>query len=132
MSIQQLLLSIDELQSFTDHSTFTQNIPTEWIESALILSTKASIRRRRLPEDQVLWLFVGVALFRGEPIQEVARRLNICSEGLASESLIAVVSPLSVSGWEPILYSGYSNVLASIGHASAFKMMTDMVYRFCD
>ena len=30
-----------------------------------------------------------MALFRNEPIQEVARRLNICSEGLASESLIA-------------------------------------------
>ena len=89
MSIQQLLLSIDELQSFSDHSTFTQNIPVEWIESALTLSTKASIRRRRLPEDQVLWLVLGMALFRDEPIQEVARRLNICSEGLASESLIA-------------------------------------------
>ena len=89
MSIQQLLLSIEELHSFSDHSTFTQNIPVEWIESALTLSAKASIRRRRLPEDQVLWLVLGMALFRNEPIQEVARRLNICSEGLASESLIA-------------------------------------------
>ena len=89
VSIQQLLLSIEELHSFSDHSTFTQNIPVEWIESALTLSAKASIRRRRLPEDQVLWLVLGMALFRNEPIQEVARRLNICSEGLASESLIA-------------------------------------------
>ncbi|UTV98086.1 transposase domain-containing protein [Marinomonas rhizomae] len=51
MSIQRLLLSIDELHSFSDHSTFTQNIPIEWIESALTLSLSASIRRRRLPED---------------------------------------------------------------------------------
>ncbi|MGI9282552.1 MAG: IS4 family transposase, partial [Endozoicomonas sp.] len=51
--------------------------------------SKATIRRRRLPEDQVLWLVLGMALFRNEPIEEVARRLNICSEGLASESLLA-------------------------------------------
>lgn len=89
MSIQQLLLSIDEFQSFSDHSTFTQNIPIEWIESALTLTDKATIRRRRLPEDQVLWLVLGMALFRDESIEEVARRLNICSEGLASEKLIA-------------------------------------------
>lgn len=89
MSIQQLLLSIDELHSFSDNSTFTQNIPVEWIESALTLSSKATIRRRRLPEDQVLWLVLGMALFRDESIEEVARRLNICSEGLSSEQLIA-------------------------------------------
>ncbi|QUX95551.1 IS4 family transposase, partial [Marinomonas sp. CT5] len=85
MSIQQLLLSIDELHSFSNHSTFTQNIPVKWIESALTLSSKATIRRRRLPEDQVLWLVLGMALFRDESIEEVARRLNICSEGLSSE-----------------------------------------------
>ncbi|NVL60634.1 IS4 family transposase, partial [Pseudomonas syringae pv. actinidiae] len=35
----------------------------------------------------VLWLVVGMALFRGEPIVEVARRLNICADGLANEVL---------------------------------------------
>ncbi len=76
MSIQQLLLNIDERHSFSDQSTFTQNIPVEWIESALTLSSKATIRRRRLPEDQVLWLVLGMALFRDESIEEVARRLD--------------------------------------------------------
>lgn len=37
----------------------------------------------------VLWLVVGMAFFRGEPIVEVARRLNICAEGLANEVLLA-------------------------------------------
>ncbi|KPY85295.1 Transposase [Pseudomonas syringae pv. spinaceae] len=37
----------------------------------------------------VLWLVVGMALFRGEPIVEVARRLNICADGLANEVLLA-------------------------------------------
>ena len=47
------------------------------------------IRRRRLPSDMVLWLVVGMAFFRNEPISEVARRLNICAEGLANDALLA-------------------------------------------
>ncbi len=89
MPIQQMLLGFDDLHSFTDLDAFSQNIPIEWIESALQLTTKASIRRRRLPPEQVLWLVMGMALFRHEPIGEVARRLNICAEGLANEALLA-------------------------------------------
>jgi hypothetical protein len=55
----------------------------------LQLSSSATIRRRRLPTDQVLWLVLGMALFRNEPVSEVARRLNICAQGLASDSLLA-------------------------------------------
>ena len=67
----------------------SQNIPIEWVASALNLSAQATIRRRRLPSDQVLWLVLGMALFRDEPVHEVARRLNICAQGLASDQLLA-------------------------------------------
>lgn len=89
MPIQQTLLDIDELHSFTDLSTFAQHIPVEWIESALHLASQATIRRRRLPSEQVLWLVLGMALFRNEPVSEVARRLNICAQGLANDTLLA-------------------------------------------
>ena len=68
---------------------FTHHIPDEWIIAAATLSDKATIRRRRLPADLVLWLVVGMAFFRNEPISEVARRLNICAEGLANDVLLA-------------------------------------------
>lgn len=71
------------------HNHFLQHIPVEWIESALELTQQASIRRRRLPADMVLWLVIGMAFFRNEPIDEVARRLNICAEGLANDVLLA-------------------------------------------
>ncbi len=89
MSLQDRLFDLDDLHSFSDLSTFTQNIPIEWVESALSLADKATIRRRRLPADQVLWLVLGMALFRNEPVAEVARRLNICAKGLASDQLLA-------------------------------------------
>ncbi|WP_027859022.1 IS4 family transposase [Marinobacterium jannaschii] len=84
-----MLLGFDDLHSFADLDTFSQNIPVEWVESALQLTAKASIRRRRLPPEQVLWLVVGMAMFRHEPIGEVVRRLNICADGLANEALLA-------------------------------------------
>ncbi|AZE66197.1 Transposase DDE domain-containing protein [Pseudomonas synxantha] len=89
MSVQQELLDLGDLFNFSDLSTFTQNIPVEWVASALGLSSQATIRRRRLPADQVLWLVLGMALFRDEPVHEVARRLNICAQGLASDHLLA-------------------------------------------
>lgn len=89
MPIQQQLLDLGDLFNFSDLSTFTQNIPVEWVDSALTLSAQATIRRRRLPGDQVLWLVLGMALFRDEPVHEVARRLNICAQGLASDQLLA-------------------------------------------
>ena len=89
MAIQQDLLDLTERFNFSDLSSFTQHIPIEWVESALRLSSSATIRRRRLPADQVLWLVLGMALFRDEPVHEVARRLNICAQGLASDQLLA-------------------------------------------
>lgn len=53
------------------------------LASALDLSTKATIRRRRA-QRSVLWLVLGMALFRDEPVAEVVRRLNICAQGLAT------------------------------------------------
>lgn len=89
MPLHQTLLEIDDLHQFSDQSTFTQNIPVEWVESALTLTQSATIRRRRLPSEQVLWLVLGMSLFRDEPIADVARRLNICSQGLANDCLLA-------------------------------------------
>ena len=89
MVFQQDLLDLNGLFNFSDLSTFTHNIPIEWVESAIKLSSSDTISRRRLPADQVLWLVLGMAIFRDEPIHEVARRLNICAQGLASLDLLA-------------------------------------------
>ncbi|USD34864.1 MULTISPECIES: transposase domain-containing protein [Vibrio] len=51
------------------------------VSKAAVLSDKATIRRRRLLGDLVLWLIVGMAFFRNGPIAEVARRMNVCAEG---------------------------------------------------
>lgn len=76
--------------------------------SALNLSSQVTLRRHCLPTDQVLWRVLGVALFRDEPVHEVARHLNIRAQGLASDHLLARSrQPKLVNGSAPVLLSGY-------------------------
>lgn len=56
---------------------FAAHIPEEWVEEALAATGTASARRRRLPADRVLWLTVGMALFRDLPIDAVVRHLQL-------------------------------------------------------
>jgi len=48
VSIQQQLLDLGDLSNFSDLSTFTQNIPVEWVSSELELSANASRWSARL------------------------------------------------------------------------------------
>jgi hypothetical protein len=54
-----------------------QHIPAGWIEAALDWTGTASIRRRRLPADQVVWLVICMALFRNEPIERIVDMLGL-------------------------------------------------------
>lgn len=47
------------------------------IEEALCYTGAASIRRRRLPAEQVVWLVIGMALYRGQSIEEVVELLDL-------------------------------------------------------
>ena len=81
-----LCQAISETQSCSESfsgsfEVLTEHLSPEWVEASLSLPSHATIRRRRLPQDMVLWLVIGMAMFRNEPINEVARRLNICAKG---------------------------------------------------
>lgn len=52
-------------------------IEPQWIEQALQATGKASIRRRKLPAEHVVWLVIGLALFRNQPIWHVVRQLQL-------------------------------------------------------
>lgn len=47
------------------------------IEEALAATGTATIRRRRLPAEQTVWLVLGMAVMRDLPIAAVARQLDI-------------------------------------------------------
>jgi len=54
-----------------------QHIPTSWVEAALKWTGTASIRRRRLPAEQVVWLVICMALFRNESIERIVDMLGL-------------------------------------------------------
>lgn len=60
----------DGLES-PDWRRLGQHLPYEWIEEAVASTDAASIRQRRLPAEQVVWLVIALALYRHKSIGEV-------------------------------------------------------------
>jgi len=60
-----------------DLSVFQKELPLNWIEQALEQTDKASIRRRKLPAELVVWLLVGIGLYRNRSISEVVAKLDL-------------------------------------------------------
>lgn len=80
-------------------------MPSQWLEQALSLSNNVTLRRRKLPPEQVLRLVVGMSLLRQESIQEVATRLAFNSAGLNNDLLVARSSLSNARqrlGFEPV------------------------------
>lgn len=69
--------------------TFCKHLDRAWIEEALLATGTASIRRRRLPAEQVVWLVVGMALMRNLPIVDVVRQLELALPGAGSARSVA-------------------------------------------
>jgi len=57
------------------------SIDPKWIEDALDATGTASLRKRRLPAEQVIWLVLGMALYRHRPIDELVGRLDLVLPG---------------------------------------------------
>lgn len=60
-----------------DWGRLGQHLPYEWIEQAVQNTDAVSIRHRRLPAEQVVWLMVALALYRHKSIGEVLDDLGL-------------------------------------------------------
>jgi Insertion element 4 transposase N-terminal len=77
MILHKSLESLPDLPTPDDYTDFLKPISKEWIDFALSLSGTASLRRRRLPAEQVIWLVIGMALMRNRSIAEVVKKLDL-------------------------------------------------------
>ncbi|MGF1772899.1 transposase domain-containing protein, partial [Vibrio wakamikoensis] len=50
---------------------FNKHIPLEWVEEAVQQTGRVSLRKRRLPAEQAVWLVLGIGLQRNRSIQDV-------------------------------------------------------------
>ena len=79
----RLAESLTAIASFTPEKfeDLRRNVEPDWIEQALAATGTATIRRRRLPAAQVVWLVIGMALFRSRSIHDVVSKLNLALSG---------------------------------------------------
>lgn len=81
MRLRNALLCVAQVPRPRTFEGFQSRIDPAWIHEALEATGTASLRRRRLPAEQVIWLVLGMALFRDRAIVDVAHSLNLALPG---------------------------------------------------
>ena len=104
-----------------DLSQIQNDLDPDWIEAALKATGTATVRQRRLPTAQVVWLVIGMALFRNKAITAVASHLDLA---LPSINGRVTAAPSAVSkargrlGDEPLQWL-FTRCAEEWAHASA-------------
>jgi hypothetical protein len=83
-----------------------QHIDAAWIEEALCWAGAATLRKRRLPSEQVLWLVIGMALMRDTPLERVVDKLELAlpDERNTLVAKSAISKARSKLGEDPLAY----------------------------
>lgn len=77
LSLEAALAGVVGLGHATSIDRFRADLDPEWIEQALAATGTATLRRRRLPAEQVIWLVLGMALHRNRSIVEIVHTLDL-------------------------------------------------------
>lgn len=99
--------ALEFTSEFTPRSfpNLIKHLAPTWVEEALLSTGTASIRRRRLPAEQAVWLVLGMALMRDLPITEVARQLDLAlpaPDGTRTVASSALTQARARLGAEPM------------------------------
>jgi len=87
------------------YSRFRDRLDPLWIEEALLATGTATMRRRRLPAQQVVWLVVGMALIRDRSIAHVVQQLDLAmptTDGMRTVASSAIAQARARLGAEPM------------------------------
>ncbi len=86
------LHALSEVLPLAGIDRLAEHLPQAWIEEALEATGSASIRRRRLPAEQVVWLVIALALYRHQSMPEVLATLDLAlpngAERVVSKSAV--------------------------------------------
>ena len=80
MRLRDSLEAVAEItpEAFED---LRRDIDPEWGLQSLEATGTATLRARRLPAEQVVWLVIGMALFRNRSIHDVVSKLDLALPG---------------------------------------------------
>lgn len=99
---------------------FVASLDPDWIEQALAATGTATIRRRRLPAEQVVWLVIGMCIFRDLSMRELVATMDLALPGsrgirVAPSSIVQARDRL---GDEPLRWL-FERTGSTWAHASA-------------
>jgi len=102
---------------------FRASIDPDWIETALTATGTATIRRRRLPAEQVLWLVVGMGIMRDQPLTEIVATMDLALPGGRGVRVApsAIVQARNRLGDDPVRWL-FERTAAEWAHASARRL----------
>jgi len=98
LAMDVLGAALYETATFPTHpeslATFQAHLDERWIDEALEASGIGTLRKRRLPAEQVVWLVLGMSWLRDRPMAEVVKSLALALPGRDGT---AIVAPSSVT-----------------------------------
>jgi len=72
----EALRDVGDVERSESFALFSRTLDARWISQALEATGTATVRRRKLPAEYVVWLVIGMALLRDRSIEAVARHLT--------------------------------------------------------
>jgi len=96
MDLGQALLSVGSGGRAESFEVFGRAIDAQWVEQALAATGSATVRRRKLPAEQVLWVVIAMGLFRDRSIQEVVHHLDLVLPARGGSTRRGVVTSSAV------------------------------------
>jgi hypothetical protein len=119
MHLENALRAVSAFTSPEQFEDVRKHIDPAWVAMALEATGTATVRRRRLPAEQVVWLVIGMALFRKYPIHDLVGRLSLVLPGpktaIAPSSVVEARQELGADPLERI----FEMSAEKWGHASA-------------
>lgn len=91
--LEHWLIDVDDFASPDSLALFQKELPLEWITQALDDTNKASMRRRKLPAELVVWLVIGIGLYRDRPVNDVLDKLDLKLSNSLGESIAPSAIP---------------------------------------
>ena len=96
MDLGRVLGAVGTGDRSASFEVFASSLDLQWVEDALQATGSATVRRRKLPAEQVVWIVIGMALFRDRSIQEVVHHLDLVLPGRAPTTRRAVATSSAV------------------------------------
>ncbi len=85
MGLGESVLAVGAGERPASFEQFSAAIDPTWVAEALAATGAASVRRRKLPAEHVVWLVIGMGLFHDRSIAQVVQHLDLVLPGRRGE-----------------------------------------------